>query len=230
MLFVNAVSCHNHPSFREDPSLTAKLLKKKSHPDEKGDQPSSTQELMPATQETTGQALTGIDFIRIEKNLAELGFFTPTSKRVKTLKSKTITFTRTIDGQQIEGKVTFVPSAIRGLPSTADQDKWLAFQKFVTDMQQELGQVVNPITFLSADMLRLLDQADGGPNFKDIDEWLDRMWSVNIISEGMVYFAGRKVRIKDRTAIKVFERAVTAGATLDSGTIADKNYVWLSSW
>src|ERR1051326_8624338 len=82
-----------------------------------------------------------LDFIKIEKNLAELGFFTPASKRVKNLKSKTITFTRIIDGNRVEGKVTFVPGALYGLPSTADQDKWLAFQKFVSEIQQAFGQV-----------------------------------------------------------------------------------------
>lgn len=171
-----------------------------------------------------------IDFVRIEKNLAELGFFTPTSKRVKNLKSKTITLTRDIDGNRVDCKVTFVPGALYGLPSTADQDKWLSFQKFISDLQQEVGRVTNPITFLSADMLRMLGQTASGTNFKDIDEWLDRMWSTSIISEGMVYYAGKKIRIKDRTPIKVFTRAVTAGATLDDGSIAEKNYVWLSDW
>ena len=97
-------------------------------------------------------------------------------------------------------------------------------------MQQEYGRVDNPITFLSADMLRLLGQTPSGTNFKDIDEWLDRLWSTSIISEGMVYYAGRKIRVKDRTPIKVFTRAVTAGGALDDGAIAEKNYVWLSDW
>ncbi len=170
------------------------------------------------------------DFVKIEKNLAELGFFSPASKRVKNRKSKTISFTREIDGNRVECKVTFVPGALYGLPSTADQDKWLAFQKFVTGIQQESGSVSNPVTFLSADMLRLLGQTSSGTNFKDIDEWLDRMWSTSIISEGVVYYAGRKIRIKDRTPVKVFTRAVSAGATLDDGSIAERNYVWLSDW
>jgi len=169
-------------------------------------------------------------FVKIEKNLAELGFFTPASKRVKNLRSKTISFSREIDGNRVDCKVTFVPGALYGLPSTADQDKWLAFQKFLTDLQDEFGQITNPITFLSADMLRLLGQTSSGTNFKDIDEWLDRMWSTSIISEGVVYYAGKKVRVKDRTPIKVFTRAVTAGATLDDGSIAEQNYVWLSDW
>ncbi len=216
--------------------MATKPVKPQDHSVKKRKQPSSPPalELVPGGKEIVEPRITpkitGVDLIRIEKNLAELGFFTPTSKRVKTLKSKTITLTRTIDGEQIEGKVTYIPNAILGLPSTADQDKWLAFQKIVNDIQQERGQVSNPITFRSADFLRLLGQVDSGSNFKDIDEWLDRMWGVNVISEGVVFYAGRKIRVKDRTEIKVFARAVTVGRTLDDGTIADKNYVWLSDW
>ena len=179
---------------------------------------------------TASETAAEADFVKIEKNLAELGFFTPASKRVKNLKSKTISFTREIDGNRVDCKVTFVPGALYGLPSTADQDKWLAFQKFVTALQNEFGRVDNPITFLSADLLRLLGQTSSGTNFKDIDEWLDRMWSTSIISEGVIYYASKKVRVKDRTPIKVFARAVTAGATLEDGSIAEKNYVWLSDW
>jgi hypothetical protein len=133
------------------------------------------------------QPLAGsLDLVRVEKNLAEVGFFTPASKRVRNLKSKVVTFTKTVDGKRVEGKVTFVPGALYGLPSTADQDKWLAFQKFVMAMQRRNGRVTNPVSFVSADMLRLLGTTDSGTNFKDIDEWLDRMWSTSIISEGMV--------------------------------------------
>lgn len=113
-----------------------------------------------------GQDFADIEFVKIEKNLAEIGFFTPASKRVKSLRSKTITFSRKVDGNRVECKVTFVPGALYGLPSTADQDKWLAFQKFVSDRQRESGQVSNPVTFLSADMLRLLGQTGSGTNFK----------------------------------------------------------------
>jgi len=53
---------------------------------------------------------------------------------------------------------------------------------------------------------------------------------INVISEGVLYMAGRKLRIKDRTHIKVFERVITAGEQLEDGTFAERNYVWLSEW
>ena len=45
----------------------------------------------------TQQHLPSSKFTKIEKNLASLGFFTPSSKRVRDVKAKTINFTRVDD-------------------------------------------------------------------------------------------------------------------------------------
>src|SRR5207302_853036 len=42
------------------------------------------------------------------------------------------------------------------------------------------------------------------------------------------YAAGQKRFVRDR--LHVFDRAVSVGKELEDGTIADANYVWLSSW
>ena len=169
------------------------------------------------------------DFIKIEKNLASFGFFTPSSKRIKSTKAKTITFTRWIDGKRIEAKVTIAPAALYGLPITADQDKFIAFQKVIETLRQVAGEIKNPIGFTSAELLRLLGRhKDSGKNYQDIVEWLDVMTTTTIMSEGAVYFAGKKVWAKDR--FHVFDRAVSVGRELPDGNTADKNYVWLSEW
>lgn len=172
--------------------------------------------------------LTPIDFIKVEKNLTSLGFFTPSSKKIKNAKAKRVAFTRVIEGKRIEVSATIVPAAIYGLPITADQDKYLALQKIITDVQQRDGKVTNPIGFTSAEMLKLLGQGDAGKNYKEIHEWLDLMSSTTIISQGVVYFAGKKQWARDR--FRVFERAVSFGEELEQGKVADKNYVWLSEW
>jgi hypothetical protein len=169
------------------------------------------------------------DFVKIEKNLASFGFFTPSSKRIKNAKAKTITFTRWVDGKRIEAKVTIAPAALYGLPITADQDKFIAFQKVIEGLRQEQGVVKNPVGFTSADMLRLLGRnKDSGKNYQDIIEWLDVMTTTTILSEGAVYFAGKSVWAKDR--FHVFDRAVSVGKEMPGGEVADKNYVWLSEW
>lgn len=179
--------------------------------------------------ENEEQALSAPNFIKIEKNLSSLGFFTPSSKGIREVKGKTITFTRNADGRKLEARVTIAPAALYGLPITADQDKYLALQKIITDLRQQVGKITNPIGFTSAELLRLLGKrVRTGKNYDDIVEWLKRMTLTGIISEGVVYFAGRKTWATD--TFHVFERSVSIGQEMPGGGVADKNYIWLSEW
>jgi hypothetical protein len=168
------------------------------------------------------------DFVKVEKNLASLGFFTPPKKEIKKARSKTIRFTRNIGESRVEAEVRISADEDLGLPTTADQDKYLAFQKLVSDYIQKHGEISNPFNFQSADILNLLDLADSGENFREIERWLDRMTATTIISRGAVYFAGKRRWATDR--FHVFSRAVSIGKDLGDGSIADRNYVWLSEW
>ena len=167
--------------------------------------------------------------IKIERNLASLGFFTPSSKRIKGAKKKIVTFERTFDGKRVETRATILPSAEYGLPITADQDKYLALQKIIADIRKSRGEVRNPIGFSSAELLRILGRrVTAGKNYDDIKGWLRRMTLTGISSEGTVYFAGRKVWATD--TFHVFERSVSLGGEMPDGGLAEKNYVWLSQW
>src|SRR6266849_7495059 len=171
-----------------------------------------------------------VEFAKVEKNLASLGFFTPSSKRIKEAKVKTVSINTMVNGNRVEARATIAPAALYGLPITADQDKYLALQKLITDLRQRQGgQVSNPISFTSAELLTLLHKhRDSGKNYAEIDEWLNVMSSTTIISEGAVYLAGKKRFVKDR--FHVFDRAVSFGKEIEAGKVADKNYVWLSEW
>jgi len=176
-----------------------------------------------------GAELVSAEFAKVEKNLVSLGFFTPSSKRIKDAKAKTIIINATVGGTKIEAKATIAPAALYGLPITADQDKYLALQKLITDLRRRrVGEVRNPVSFTSAELLHLLNQADAGKNYREIDEWLNVMSSTTIISEGAVYLAGKKRFVKDR--FHVFDRSVSFGKELEPGVIADRNYVWFSDW
>src|SRR5581483_2885798 len=116
------------------------------------------------------------DFIKVEKNLASLGFFTPSSKRTRNEKAKTVAVTVMIDGKRIEAKATLAPTALFGLPITADQDKWLALHTILEDIQARDGRVTNPVCFSSAGLLALLKiYKDSGKNYRDVSDWLDVM-------------------------------------------------------
>ena len=170
-----------------------------------------------------------MDFVRVEKNLASLGFFTPSNKKIKGVKSKTILFNRQVDGQRVEVKAVILPSAAYGLPVTSDQDKYLAFQKIVSEIRRTHGEVRNPVGFSSADILRILGlDTDAGKNYEDIIQWGKRMTLTGISSEGVVYLAGRKAWASD--TFHVFERFVSVGTQMPDGSMADRNYIWLSEW
>lgn len=124
-------------------------------------------------------------FAKVEKSLASLGFFTPSSRRIKNQRVKRIGFTREIDGKRVEVSAEIHPSAMFGLPVTADQDKYLALQKIITNTLQSEGKVTNPIRFKSSELLRLLNTSTKtGKNYKAISDWLDVMSATTIFSDG----------------------------------------------
>ncbi len=184
---------------------------------------------LPARKQSA-EIIPAVGFTRVEKNLASLGFFTASSKTVRGAQEKKITLVRRGDGSKsIEATATILPSHKYGLPITSDQDKYLALLKIVAEIRAEKGKVENPIGFTSAEILRLLNRRiDAGKNYEDIETWLQRMTLTGINSHGVVFFAGRKRFAND--TFHVFERALSIGKELPDGSIADKNYVWLSEW
>jgi len=168
------------------------------------------------------------EIIRIEKNLNTFGFFTPSSKRLK-VPSKSVSLqVRSEDGRRIEAKATIFPAAELGLPTTADQDKYFAFQKIIERIRNRDGVITNPVRFSSAALIGILGKTDGGKNYREIWEWLRRMTLTGIESQGVVYFAGRKKYARD--LFHVFQRSVAVGEVMENGTVAEENYVWLSEW
>ena len=181
------------------------------------------------TPETEPNAVAVRDFVRLEKNLSTIGYFTPTKGKGKSeVREKTVRIKRQVGDKTVIASATILPVARYGLPTTADQDKYLAFQKIVNDLRLREGVVSNPVSFSSAELLQILGITKGGNNYEDIYAWLGRMSATTIQSEGVVYLAKRKVYARDM--FHVFDRVVVTGGTLPDGRQADRNYVWLSSW
>jgi hypothetical protein len=166
-------------------------------------------------------------FVKVEKNLTSLGFFSPSSKNTKNPKAKTININYASEGKRVVGKVSIEPAASYGLPTTADQDNYFAIQKIVDELRQR-GEVKNPISFTSAELIRAKGRVKAGKNYDDLEQSLKRIALTGIVSEAAVYFAGTKTRATD--IFHVFQRVVLFGKKLPDGTTADKNYVWLSEW
>ena len=72
------------------------------------------------------------EIVRVEKNLNTFGFFTPSSKRLRSSSKRVALQVRTEDGRRVQAKATIFPVAEFGLPTTADQDKYFAFQKILS--------------------------------------------------------------------------------------------------
>lgn len=172
----------------------------------------------------------GREFVKLEKNLSSIGFFSPSTKNVKKgAKPKVLSFSAVVDGTRVKASVTINPSVMDGLPTTAHQDKTFAFYKLLQDRRRFGEEVANPVGFHSSELLRLLGKrVRTGKNYDEVDDWLNVMTFTGIISEGAVYHAGAKEFGKDR--YHVFERSVSYGKKLPDGTVADRNYVWLSEW
>ena len=98
------------------------------------------------------------DFVKAEKNLEWLGFFTPSTSRgaTKDAKEKTISVTTTVEGKKVKASATILPSAKYGLPDTADLDKYRAFQKILSDELLRNGKVPKHITFTSAGLIEAM--------------------------------------------------------------------------
>lgn len=186
-------------------------------------QPSQQQTLLPLQAQPAVQRV-----IRIEKNLNSLGFFSPTASTGRQKQEKVIMFARELPGGvKTEAKATIMATS-RGLPNTADLDKYLAFQSIVSDMKKKHGVVTNPIGFTTYQLLRVLGLKPTGKRYAEVDQWLDRMAGTMVKSEGAVYFAKTKRYMRDR--FHVFEKVYTVGEELPDGYKAEQNYVFLSDW
>ncbi len=175
------------------------------------------------------------DFIKLEKNLNYISFFSPSkSRRGKSNppaapRVRTITYPpREIDGKIVYPRTTIKPDAQLGLPTTADRDKYMAFMKIVTDRKAKLGQVQNPIGFTTYELLKGLGLTDAGFHYEEVNQFLERMVSTTIKSEYAVYFHNTKRFAKD--IFHVFNRVVLTGQELPDGTVAQMNYVYMSDW
>ena len=190
-------------------------------------------EIFPAS----GKATLPQEFVKAEKNLEYLGFFTPSTKRTKEkIDEKVISFTTTVERKKVKVSVTILPSAKYGLPDTSDLDKYRAFQKILGNELIKNGKISNPIAFTSADLIEAMGISRGnnagkaysGRLHKEIEDWLMKMKVTDIQSEGAVWLARRKKRVTD--TVNVFQRVVSYGDELEGGTVADCHYVWLSDW
>jgi hypothetical protein len=167
-----------------------------------------------------------VDSIRFERNLLQIGFFAADEKRKGTPPTKRIIETTVNrDGKRIVAAIEF--EGTRGLPSTADRDKFMAFLKIADEQRARYGCITNPIRFTAYRLLKELGIATAGSNYEDIKDWGERMAVTTITSRQVIFFARTK-RYADKL-IHVFEAFQRVGKQSGTGR-SDEYEVTLASW
>ena len=86
------------------------------------------------------QQVTRVEFIELERNLASLGFFSASSKRIKNKKGKTLTLTKTINGHKVKVSAEIIPGSRFGLPGAQTKKNGLPSATF---SQNAAGRTAN---------------------------------------------------------------------------------------
>jgi hypothetical protein len=168
------------------------------------------------------------DILRVEKNLAAIGVFTPRNTRSKQFTKTVQTTIKLPNGVRVQASAKIIGTPEYGLPIISDQDKFYAFIKILEIRRLRQGRLTNPIGFKAAELLRILGRKPTGGAYEELDEWLGRMSATMIESSDIVYLAGRKKFAKER--FHIFDRVVQIGEEMDNGQIADRIYVKVSDW
>lgn len=171
----------------------------------------------------------GVDLIRFEKNLLQMGFFGAHDTRHTTQATRRIEQVVNRDGQKIKIAAEFRASQEFGLPSTSDRDKYIAFMRIAMEQKLKQGVLENPIRFTGYHLLKELGLSYSGENYEDINRWGQRMADTTITSEQVIYMPARK-KYANKT-VHVFRSFTRAGQSNFEGTSRTEAFeVVLEDW
>lgn len=171
----------------------------------------------------------GVDLIRFEKNLLQMGFFGAHDTRHSTQATRRIEQIVNREGQKIKVAAEFRASQQFGLPSTSDRDKYIAFMRIAMEQKLKQGILENPIRFTGYQLLKELGLSYSGENYEDINRWGQRMADTTITSEQVIYMAARK-KYANKT-VHVFRSFTRAGRSDLQGTQRTEAFeVVLEDW
>lgn len=163
----------------------------------------------------------------MEINLALIGYYSISSSRAPQVDEKVVHLTRTIDGQRRTSVARILRALRHRLPNTGDQDRLLAILRH--EKVRGRWPPRRPIEFSHADICRELGHClRSGEHHAALRESLDVMAMTTIVTEQAIYLPRERRFLTD--TVRLFDRVVTVGRSLDNGRPAARNYVWLSEW
>jgi hypothetical protein len=185
--------------------------------------------LLPAPLQPEPQLLAPLEPIPAEVAFEHIGYFTPTSRRLKSLttKEKVIAERMNADGTRTTLTIRIIGTGSYGLPNTSDLDYYRAFLKLLDDLTDQTGQLPNPIRIATKTLLRYAGKQASAREFRAVTDWIRRSHYTGI--QGFYYDAatGDYVEIGDEP---LFPRYRIRGQRLDNGDLATTHHVWLASW
>src|SRR5215471_17692981 len=194
---------------------------------------STPQLLLPKEQPTLPLELPVIEsptlpeYIQAEAFLEVSGFFTPSSKRIKSIyiKEKKLREYTDEQGKRRTVKVEISANYKLGLPITSDLDYYRAFLKILDEIVDRDGRFKLPIAVPTSTLIRYAGKTENARVWREIRAWFDRMTFTGI--KGAIYRAKKK-DFDDGFSGTLFSQVVMKGKPLRNGQSADTNYVWLS--
>ena len=168
-------------------------------------------------------------YIKTEAFLENIGFFTPSSKRIKGIYTKQKTIGEKIleDGTKQYLKTMVSANHEYGLPITSDLDYYRAFLKICNEIVDREGRFNLPIAVPTSKLLRYAGKTKGSTEWREVKHWLARMTGTLI--KGGLYQAKKK-DFEEGFIGNVFSQVLLKGEKKKNGEPAQTNYVWPSPW
>jgi hypothetical protein len=169
------------------------------------------------------------DYIQAEVFLETLGFFTPSSRRIKhhLTKEKILAERVNPDGTRYVTKTIISANALFGLPITSDLDYYRAFLKICDEIVDRDGRFDLPIAIPTRALIRYAGKVENARERREIRAWIRRMALTGII--GGIYQAKSK-DYSDGFVGTLFSQAYVRGERMRNGKIAEMNYIWPAPW
>jgi len=169
------------------------------------------------------------DYIPAEVSFEQLGYFTPSSKRIKgrTTKEKVVAIQRHPNGTRTVLAVQILGTGKYGLPITSDLDYYRAFLKILDELTDATEDIPQPIPLPTKRLLRYAGKQGNARTFREVKDWIRRCHFTGI--QGCYFDAatGDYIEIGQEP---LFPKYCLRGHLLDNGTRAETNVVWLASW
>jgi len=174
------------------------------------------------------------DYIPTEVSLQHLGFFTPSSKRIKriSIKEKILKTITQPDGTKRDVKSTIIGNPnLGGLPITSDQDYWRAFEKILDETTETTPNGKKhfqlPVEVPIRKLIRYAGKKESAKERKEARQWIERMTGTLI--KGAIYKKKHK-DYEEGFIGAVFSQAYLRGQTTRNGKPADTNLIWPAPW